>query len=541
LAKRDPRRAGVNVTAEDIEKFQIAIAWRYRTQKQENKKVSLARTFRWMRKELYTTTVIKDGKLIARPLPRWQRPTLRQFKHWVAKLDDQLRSLRAKHGHSFDRKFREVLHSAVLRAFGPGSIYEIDATVADVYLRSSIYPERLVGRPVVYLVKDVFSQMIVGLHVCLEGPNTRAIRAALENAFSDKVAYCRRFGVGIEEWEWPCHHLCHEVYGDRGELIGKALDHLPQVFRGLRLGNAPPYRADMKGLVERHFGICNEEIHWLPGAVRKRERGERDHRLDAKLDLQAFTQIMIKTILHYNKSKILTDYPASEDMIQDGVPLRPLDLWNWGLVNRPGKLSEVPHDVLRKHLLSRERAVITERGIRCRGLYYTCKRAQDEGWFSLARAYGRREVQVAVDELFTDVVYLVVPGEPAAPLEPCQLLDRHPAYKAKDWYDVLDDMENQKVQVHDLMDEAECSETELDAFVESVVQAAERTIQGLDKGRSKAEIVGNIREYRREEIDLLRATELEQKRPTPKVAGKTEQRKPAGADYVRFRQLREGG
>jgi hypothetical protein len=37
---------------------------------------------------------------------------------------------------------------------GPGQIFEVDATVADVYLISSSDPNIIVGRPVVYIVVD---------------------------------------------------------------------------------------------------------------------------------------------------------------------------------------------------------------------------------------------------------------------------------------------------------------------------------------------------------------------------------------------------
>ncbi|WP_164907503.1 hypothetical protein [Clostridium septicum] len=45
---------------------------------------------------------------------------------------------------------------------GPGSLYQIDATVADVYLVSEFNRNWIIGRPVLYMVLDSFSRMIVG-------------------------------------------------------------------------------------------------------------------------------------------------------------------------------------------------------------------------------------------------------------------------------------------------------------------------------------------------------------------------------------------
>ncbi|MDC9611690.1 transposase, partial [Pseudoalteromonas sp. GABNS16H] len=75
--------------------------------------------------------------------------------------------------------------------FGPGARYEIDATIADLYLVAEDDPAPIIGRPVLYFVKDVFSRMVVGMYVGLENPSWVAAMVALSNAFSDKTTYCQ--------------------------------------------------------------------------------------------------------------------------------------------------------------------------------------------------------------------------------------------------------------------------------------------------------------------------------------------------------------
>jgi hypothetical protein len=55
----------------------------------------------------------------------------------------------------------------------------------------------IIGRPVIYIVIDVFSRLIVGFAVTLEGPSWAGAKLALENAFSDKASYCKQFGINI--------------------------------------------------------------------------------------------------------------------------------------------------------------------------------------------------------------------------------------------------------------------------------------------------------------------------------------------------------
>ena len=76
-------------------------------------------------------------------------------------------------------------------ANGPGSLYQIDATKDDIYLVSRTDRNRIIGRPVVYLVQDVFSRLIAGIAVTLEGPSWLGAMLALENTASDKTPFAK--------------------------------------------------------------------------------------------------------------------------------------------------------------------------------------------------------------------------------------------------------------------------------------------------------------------------------------------------------------
>jgi len=69
--------------------------------------------------------------------------------------------------------------NAVHHADGPGSVFEVDATLVDVYLVSDL--QQCIGQPVVYTVTDVFSSMLVGVYVGLEGPSWHEAIRAIEN------------------------------------------------------------------------------------------------------------------------------------------------------------------------------------------------------------------------------------------------------------------------------------------------------------------------------------------------------------------------
>src|SRR5699024_11939342 len=63
---------------------------------------------------------------------------------------------------------------------GPGTRFQIDATIADIYLVSSLDVNKVIGRPVIYAVLDVYSRIITGLYVGLEGPSWIGAMMALD-------------------------------------------------------------------------------------------------------------------------------------------------------------------------------------------------------------------------------------------------------------------------------------------------------------------------------------------------------------------------
>jgi len=100
---------------------------------------------------------------------------------------------------------RETLGDSTQMAAGPGSVYQIDATIGDVYLVSSLDRSRIIGRLVIYTCVDVFSRVITGFAVTLEGPSWLGAMLALDNVIEDKVSFCAGYGIEITEPDWPCH------------------------------------------------------------------------------------------------------------------------------------------------------------------------------------------------------------------------------------------------------------------------------------------------------------------------------------------------
>ncbi len=332
-------------------------------------------------------------------LPANQLPSFLQFRYIHEKYDDLTRLLISREGERrFALRHRAVLGESTHMAWGPGFLYQGDSTIGDIHLVSSRDRSRLIGRPIIYVIIDVFTRLIVGFSVSLQGPSWLGMMLALYNATVDKVAYCKEYGIDITQDMWPSNRLPEAILGDRGELEGYDSTNLVDSL-DIDVANTPPYRCDWKAICEQNFRtISNEVIHWKPGAVyTKRERGDKDYRLEACLTLYEFRQMMIHCILKHNNHHRMGWYDMDEFMITDHVEPYSIDLWNWGITHRNGHLRSKADEVIKFNLLPRDSGSVTEFGIYFNGVHYTCERAIKEQWFVKARNQGRMPVTVAYD------------------------------------------------------------------------------------------------------------------------------------------------
>lgn len=267
---------------------------------------------------------------------------------------------------------------------------------------------KVIGRPTLYIMVDVFSRLIMGFYLTIADPSWECAKNLLYNVAMDKVEFCAQNGVNIEQDEWPCAGLPRKILTDNGEC-GKRNGDLIPLGVGIELQTASSYRPDMKGAVERCFRMINEMVRmWLPGGVQPdaQERGVRDYRRDACLTVSEMRKVIIRCICACNH-RTMEAYPQdAADLQVSGVVPMPVDIWQWGIGHRGGALRSCSQERLKYYLLTQGKARITAQGIRFRGLYYTCKSAVREGWFATARQKSTWEVQVSYDPNRLDQIYI---------------------------------------------------------------------------------------------------------------------------------------
>lgn len=469
------------ISSETIKVFNTALNRFYYNSSQK----TLTLTYELMIKEYFCNQGIVNENI----------PSLKQFRYWFNKE----RNLKKEVSSRQSPKKYELQHRGLTgtsnEAYGPGAIFQIDATVGDVYLVSQYNRNWIIGRPVIYTVMDIFSRCIVGLNVSLEGPSWVGASLALINAATDKVSFCRKYDIDIDSDEWEyCTTLPEAIIADRGELEGKNIESLINTF-GIKVLNTSPYRGDMKGIIERYFKTLNEHTKpFIPGVIKSqfRERGEQDYRLSAALDLKQFTQVLIKCILYHNNHHYLLNYSRTEDMVVDDVKPNPKLIWKWGIINRSGLIRKVNEDILKLNLLPNDKATVTMHGIKYNGMLYGSKNSLRERWFEKSRNSGSWKVNICFDP--RDMSYIYIKQDNGRSFEKCFLLEHQSRYKGKSMEEINYLLEYEKTQAKASVKIELQNKVNLLEDIEEIIDNAKKDTKiEAEQGISKKRRIENIR------------------------------------------------
>lgn len=413
--KKVPGAEGKKLIPEDIQHFSDAILTWY----SGKEKLSLDKVYRNMLKEYYVTRDA-DGNIT--DLDPDQVPSRAQFLYWHTRNKNVLEEAKQRNGaRNYPLQSRASIEKTETFLSGPCSSSQIDATIADIFLVSQSDRTKIVGRPIMYFLMDSFTRIVTGMHITLDPPSWNSAVMCIVNAAEDKVDFCAKYGIQIKEEDWPCKHLPNAIVGDRGEMESVAADMLVNKLH-IRIENTPPFRGDLKGIIEKHFHTIQVDMADLPGKMDK-DYGERcteDYRLGARLTLNEFIAIVIHLVLLYNNYHYMEFYGKTMQMRQMGVKPIPRDLWNFGMKYLSGAQRSISKALVRYALLPTGQASITDHGIQFRGLFYGCDQGFREHWFDSAKVAGRESITISYDPRDGSCIYFK-PSPEQEPVE-CYLL-----------------------------------------------------------------------------------------------------------------------
>lgn len=433
-----------------------------------------------------------------------------QFRYHFHKFLSEEDKIKAAKGQIvFDKDHKQRSASTWEYLIGPTHLYEIDATILDIHVR---YPysdnEQLsMGRPVLYVVVDVFSTCIVGMYIGFHGPDWLGAAEALINSFLDKQSFAARFGLEISKKDWPCHHLCHSINSDNGgEYSLKNISSLLKANLGIdEWMKTRSYMGVAKAVSERKFGIFNDSfLHYQPGAIYEVRRDEQDPSQNALWDLESLYGALISEIIFYNHTSIRENhhnFKASK--MQVGMsPQALFDFFIEEEMAGGNPTTSEDEGRIRLACLPEGEAMVTPQGVRFQGLFYTSPYAESAKWYFQAKNFGHFNIYIKWSRSSVNSIWYQTDDNKV--IEFKIKADKSQRYEDQIWEAVAIRQEQYAREKHNAKRERSKKELEKDNYQQQLLANNLNQISRLPKNTSKSRQTG-IQERKESQAKIEKA------------------------------------
>ncbi|MEN3113209.1 hypothetical protein ACFONG_15065 [Uliginosibacterium paludis] len=327
-----------------------------------------------------------NGVPVAVDLRQGQYPNRRQIIRVLTSTIPKMEELQNKTtaGH-FQRNHRSLKEKAWKGIPGPGHTWCIDSTVGDIYLRSILNRTWIVGRPVVYVIVDVWSTAVMGFHVCLQHPSWPTAKIALFNCVAPPELMSALYGFSFSLALNPLPTLPASLWMDNGEYKSQG-----GRFFGMYVPDesfTPPRRPDWHGMTEVLHRIGKDRIQAIPGAIdaRRKELEIRQYRPGLSvMTLPEFVEYLYTVFWRYNLTANRA-HRLDATMKACGVVPSPAGLWRFGHDMGIGTQREFTRTTLITDMLPASPAHVTRNGVFKGQLDYGWPPGLEDEWGFLAR------------------------------------------------------------------------------------------------------------------------------------------------------------
>lgn len=322
----------------------------------------------------YYTTMNESGALVLVPVD--QRPTYRQFYHYMRKRIDKAQEIKVKTSRDeFYNDHRYLFGFNRESAVKPGYIVEVDALEMDINIVSSFNNQQNISRPIIYMMTDLYSHAIVAFHVGFDNNSMLGLSSLMMNLFDDKTQLLKEHGIkGVDIKYLPSRFIPHEIRCDRGSDF--ASDQFAEICKNLNIMRTLEHGAtgSMKGLIEQSFRQFHQAT--LPllehqGVILKRY--DSNHKKEACLTIEQIYTLIVMFIIKHNK-RYVPSFELTKEMRKANVDRSPISIWGYGVENAglQNPITEFNYQSSIYHVLPPGEASLCREGVRFKGLIYRC-------------------------------------------------------------------------------------------------------------------------------------------------------------------------
>jgi len=441
--------------------------------------------------------------------PFGERPTIRQFRHFLHKnysLETQLRNRQGS--ANFDRNHRAILGTVMDDCVGVAHYYECDATVGDVLLVSESDPSLIVGKPTIYFIVDRRSRLIVGFYAGFENASWVCAMQAAFSIAQDKQELCTRCGVKYDPSDWPAHEVFpSQMLFDHGEGFTYASNRLAENM-AVTVANPPALRADWKPIVESRFKLLRQKLQGgvygfvVPEDAKQRRNNNGVSEREACLTLKDFTAIFLNLIIAHNRTPMKNYAWGPAEMATRMMPT-PINIWNHDIANRSGVACRYSEEFVRMSLMPTQPGTITQTGLLFNGCYYASRDAIALGLFIKAGSKGAISVKVIFDSRLVDTIYMRHPDNETQVYE-CNLTSASERFRGLSLAEVLTLQAVEKSMKHDIQHLRDQVQVEFNVTVKEIQKNAKKRLTDAGVKKSRTSRKADINEVRAKELTAER-------------------------------------
>ncbi len=325
--------------------------------------------------------------------PHGQYPSESQVRYLLRKSLSPSEAVRLRiNPHTHANDFASSTGTVHDDCKGPGDIYEIDATIVDLWLVSEADGTTIIGKATLYLVIDRATSLIVGFYLSLEPPKWEEAKQAVLSISGDWEALCKRLGVVYRASAFPAVGVYPNRWvGDRGEMLSFGSDILTAKLRQ-DITNLPARAARKKCIVEGGFHTSqlvlkdNADGYSFPRNAKKRQG--KKYEKDACLTLTQLAKIYLELVIAHNLKPRTARSLKADEVFGMELPT-PASQWTKGVAQSMGALAQISYEYARRRTTPRGVATVTQHGIEFRDLRYSSVEAKQLDWFTKAKRLGQ--------------------------------------------------------------------------------------------------------------------------------------------------------
>lgn len=368
--------------------------------------------YSWLINKFYSETYMSNGELVIRQKSEAKIPTLRQFTNYARNnMTQRELDLVTTSAREVRNDKRLLLGDAFNDVLGAGDLVEIDAVEVDVSLVSSANRKQAIGRPIMYLMIDVYTRMIIAMSVSLHNNAMIALTNLFLNLSDDKKEFCKRYGFDINDDAWISNIIPKRLRTDRGSDF--ASNQFGEICEELGIDRQLVTAAmgSLKGSVEQEFRTLHNSIkpHLdSNGVITKRY--DSNHHEHATMTIEEFTKMAIDFVLHHNVMAA-SEYPYTAEMVAEGVHAIPAELWAYSTRKYGAPRPIINVDAFRYALMIKATGTVDRTGITVKGLSYVNTHDADLMRKMYELQNKREKMEIRIDPRSMNHIYYLKDGK----------------------------------------------------------------------------------------------------------------------------------